>query len=293
MNRKECVDRCIDTVKEIQGVDDFKDLVQRLQMFQKNIEEYSVSDVTLPSYFWVARRGGGISTCISALAEYMYAAKIIEFTGNVKFFEFDLAYVSPNAFFSELPRLNNAISEVAGHHRYFRGLACINIDEWEQHTNEEHFYKFLEYIASKNDKVLTVFSLHSDNKRVVENIESSLSSCTRFETIWLRFPDAGELLEYVDAKYFKQRGFNLADDAKLLLGDSITEIMRGKNFYGFVTIKKYANDVIFGLLTSELKGYEINADMLSEFNKDSVYIKRLKTFVSVNNTIGFSSSLEV
>ena len=168
LNRQEYADKHFNAIMELQGVDDFKTLIQRLCKFQQNKEKYSVRDVTLPNYFWVAIRGGGISTCVNSLAEYLYAAKIIEFTGIVKYFEYKLAYIAPDEFFSELTRLNNTISEIAGHHRYYRGLACINIDEWIHHTNETHFYKFLDYIASNNNKILSILFIHDNNKHTGE-----------------------------------------------------------------------------------------------------------------------------
>ena len=292
MNRQEFANKNFNLIMELQGVDEFKTTIERLRIFQQNKEKYSVPDVTLPNYLWIAKRGGGISTCINAFAEYLYNAKVIEFSGIVKYFEYKLAYIDPDTFFSELTRLNNTISEIAGHHRYFRGLACINIDDWAEHANEQYFYKFLDYIASKNDKILAILYVHTDNKRIVESIESSLSSRIRFESISLRFPNVNELIEFVEAKYFRKRGFRLADDAKSLLTDSLEGIINGKHFNGFTTIKQLANDILYSLLTSNISGYDISADMLSSFNKDSAYVKRIKTFVGTSSTIGFVPSME-
>jgi hypothetical protein len=292
MNRQEYADKHFNAIMELQGVDEFKVMVQRLQIFRQNKEKYSVPDVTLPNYLWVAIRGGGVSTCINLLAEYLYTAKITEFTGIVKYFEYKLAYIAPNDFFSELTRLNNTITEIAGHFRYFKGLACINIDEWIHHTNETHFYRFLDYIASINNKILAILYVHDNNKRIIESIESSLSSHIRFESVWFRFPNANELTEFIESKYFKKKSFTLTDDAKLLLLDSIDKLINGKNFNGFTTIKQLANDIFYNLLASNITGYEISADMLADFNKDSNYVKRIKTYAGDNSVIGFGSSIE-
>ena len=285
-------DKSFDSIMQLLGVDEFKATVERLRKFQQNKETFAASDVTLPNYLWIAKRGGGVSTCINAFAEYLHAAEIIEFTGIVKYFEFKLAYIVPDAYFSELARLNNTITEIAGHHRYFRGVACINIDEWIQHTNETHFTKFLDYLGSKKDKILAVFYVHTSDKRTVEAIESTLTSYTRLETVNLRFPTTEELLEHYISKYFIKQGFFLTNDAMLLLAESIQEIVTGKHFYGFFTIKQLANDILFSLLTSNLNGHDISADMLSDFRKDSAYIKRIKKFIGSGNVIGFNASME-
>ena len=168
-------------------------------------------------------------------------------------------------------------------------MACINIDEWIHHTNETYFYKFLDYIASNNNRILTILFVHDNNKHITESIESSLSSHIRFESVWFKFPNADNLIEFIEAKYFKKKNFSFTNDARLLLIDSIEKLINGKNFNGFTTIKQLANDILYSLLASNINGYEITADMLKGFNKDSAYVKRIKTLTNDNNIIGFGS----
>jgi len=108
----------------------------------------------------------------------------------------------------------------------------------------------------------------------------------RFETISLDFPNSVELTEFLEKKYFKTSNFHFAEDAKKLLIDSIGSIIEGKNFNGFVTIKQIANDNLYSLLTSDLSTSKITSKMISNFEKDSVYISRIKS-VGKNNPIGF------
>jgi hypothetical protein len=220
----------------------------------------------------------------------MYAEKVIEFTGRVKYFEFKLAYILPDQFFSELSRLNNTITEIAGHHRFFRGIACMNIDEWIGHTSEPHFHKLLEFIAKQNDKILYIITVHTNNKRVMDAIESSLSTRIRFEKVSMRFPNTDEIVSFIEDKYFGKHKFILTDDARALIKESIETVIGGKNFNGFTTIKQLANDIIYELLKSdELSGYEISGDMLNGFKHNSEYIRRIKAMAPVSNPIGFGS----
>ena len=281
---------------ELQGVDQFKEMVQRLKRVQDNKEKFSLPGVSLPvslpNYLWIARRGGGISTCARAFAEFLYNARIIDFSGKGRHFEYTLAYIAPDAFFSELTRLNNTITEMAGHYRYFRGVACINIDQWTEHTNDLHFYKFLDYIASNNDKVLAILHVSSNDKDVVKTLEASLSSRIRCQTVRFRFPNANELVELIEFKYFKQLGFRLADDAKILLVDSIERIIDGEHFNGFSTIKQLANDILFSLFESSISSYEVSANMLVEYNRESAYVRRMITSGKTDKIIGFDIPTE-
>ena len=292
MNRQEIADKWYDTIMELYGADEFKDKVKQLRVFQNSRMKYSVTDVRIPNYLWIAKRGGGVSTCIKAFAEFMDAEKIIEFNGIVKYFEFNLAYIPPEGFFSELTRLNNTISEIAGHHRYFKGLACIHIEEWLDHANEDNFHKALDFLAAKHDKLRVVFVVDTDDKRVIESIESSISSRLRLETIAFRFPETNELVDYIERGYFTQQGFSLEEDARNLLSESINAMAAGKHFNGFVTVNQLARDILYQLLISDTGNQSISADMLVDFNKDSTYINRLKSFVETRNIIGFGATEE-
>jgi len=293
MNRQEYAELCFDAIMQLHGEDEFKEMAKRLHQYQLNRKKFSLYSATLPNYLWVTKRGGGVATRVRLLAEYLDTARIMEFTGKVRHFEFQLAYVPPDKFFSELPRLDNTLSEITGHQRFFRGLACINITEWMHHTREEYFRKFIEYISSIGERVLTVFYVNTENDRIVKDIEYALSHYIRFESVWLQFPRARELMGYVETKYFKLRGFELGRAAKSLLEESLERLMQSDNFNGYISVNQFADDVIHSLLTSEITSRKITADMIRGFDKESDYAKRLETTAGVKNTIGFGSPKEV
>ena len=288
MKRIASADKYFDVIMNLDGEDDLKALAKRLRKFQQNCEKFSVTGVTLPNYLWVAKRGVGITTRLGVLSDYLYAAKLFEFTGNIKFFEFKLSYTPPDDTFSELTRLDNVIMEIAGHHRYFRGIACIDISEWMTHTDDIHFHSLLDYLRMKGEKLLAVYCVYTANKRMIESVESALSSRMRLETIVLKFPPGEKLVMIIEEKYVAQHGFSFSEDAKKLLAGSIKEITTGKNFNGYITIRKLANDILYSVLASNLNGKVITAKMLSGFDKDSDYISRIKDVPPVKNVIGFS-----
>lgn len=287
-------DKIFDSIMGLQGVEEFKAMVQRQCKFKENKEKHFAVDIKLPNLFLVGKRGIGITQIVHIYAEYLDAYNLFEFTGNAKYFEYRLGYVAPNAipstFISELTKLNNTMTEVAGYNRFYRGLVCINIDEWARYTHDKYFQNFLEYLASKKNKILTILYIHSDNWSEVASIESSLSSHLCCETIWLRFPNADELVGGILTKYLKQRGYRLTEDAILLLIDSIEKITNGKHFNGFKTIEQLGEKIVRSLLESDKSNFEeISADMLDSFNKDSAYVKCI---IGTNKGMGFNKLKE-
>ena len=282
------MENCFDSIMKLAGADEFKDTIKRLHIFLKNKEAYSLDDITLPNYLLIAKRGGGVTTLLNAFAEYLYAARAIEFCGTVKFFEFELGYVHPDAIFSELTRLDNTISSFAGHNRFFKGMICVNIEEWIEHTGDDHFIKLLNYISSNNDRLMIIFCIHNDSRNIVEAVESALSSHIRLESISLRFPGSNELVEFVESRYLKGKGLSFEKNAKEKLRETIEEIAAEKQFNGFKSILRLADDIMYSVFTADTKIKKtISADMLSGYGKNSNYVKRAKAQKNAKKTIGF------
>jgi hypothetical protein len=273
---------------ELLGAEELKEAAKHLRIFHQNRTKHSIDGIILTNYLWIAKRGGGITTAINAFAEYLYNAKILKFTGSDKYFEYRLSY--DNAPEEMLANFRDTIEDLAGHHRYFRGLACIDINEWVQHTNEPVFGHLLDYIASKNDKMLTIFYLHTDGKRSFKNIEAAISAHVPFETVSLRFPNTDELLEHIESKIFRPRNFSFTDDAKELLTETIAAISGSPNFNGFKTVNMLANSILNSILRTEICDNTVSADMLANFSKDSAGIMRIKRFI--RPAMGFTSQKE-
>ncbi|MCL2246198.1 MAG: hypothetical protein FWC10_03690 [Lentimicrobiaceae bacterium] len=261
-----------DTIMQMHsGVDDFKKMVERQHKSRQNLP-----DITLPHQLWIAtKRGCGINTCVNAFAEYLYGSKTFEFSGDVKHFDFNLEYTKPDEYFSEITRFENTLIYLAGHKNHFRGVVSIDVSGWLGRTDERYFQLLLEEIASRNDKILVIFYTNTDDKRDVEKIESSLVSHLRIETLYFKLPNEEELVDFMESKHFSTHKLKLENDAKTLLADSIREMTDSRYFNGLVGIKQFSEDILSKLLVSDVKANKISANMLSSFDKDSHYVKRV------------------
>jgi len=289
MNRQNITEKYYNAIMESNCADEFKEMVNRLHVFLKNKREYRLQNVSLPCYLWVAKRGGGISTLLKVLSEYLYAARAIEFCGTVKSFEFKLDYINPESHLSELSRLDNTVAGYAGHNRYFKGICCININEWIDHTDEDHFKTILEYAFDNKDNLFIVFCIHAEDNKTIEFVESAISSHMRVETLIPKFPDACELVDFIESRLKKDEGFFFTDNAKILLNESVQEIIESRYFNGFKTITQLAEKIMFEILSGgSISNKQITSEMLSVFSKNSAYIKQVMEQKNSNRIIGFS-----
>jgi hypothetical protein len=289
MSRQGTIDKYYDAIMESNCADEFKAMINRMHIFLKNKKKYGLSGISLPNYLWAAKRGCGISTLAKLFAEYLYASKAIEFCGTAKLFEFKLDYIEPQSHFTELSRLNNSIIGFAGHNRYFKGVGCLDINEWIDHADEDHFKTMLDYVSDNKDHLLVVFCIHTDNKTTINTIETAILSHMRLETLTPQFPDVDELIAYIETRFINSDGFFFTEDAKELLHESIVEITGSECFNGFKTISQLSEKIMFNILTTELNNKkQITAEMLSDIAKDSSFISKLKMQYSTKRMIGFS-----
>jgi len=277
----------LDFILNLTGADEFKELVKDLETFRQNKDKYPIHNTPLPAYFWVLKRGGGIKTCVSAFADYLYASKLFQFSGKERCIMHRLDYVRPDSPFAELTRLDNTIKINAGYHRFFQGVVCIDICDWEGVTNEPHFTILLKYLENNMDKILPIMYMHTSSEDKIKSVETSLSAHIRFDTVHFRFPEPHEVVDLIEAKLLSQNNISLSKEAKSVMTETITDVSKNENFNGFVTIEQITNDFLYHLYQTELHKNKVSEKALQDYIKKSDYINRLKVNKPDKQKLGF------
>jgi len=280
--------KCYNAIMELSLAPEFKDVIKHQHRALLNMEEHSVSKVSVPNYLISAKRGGGITTLVRLLTEYLYAGRVIDFCGTAKSFEFELDYNPPHMFFSELGRLDSTLASYAGFNRFFKGVVCLNIEKWVDHIEGDYFFSLMDYISTNADKLLVVFSVHTEVEDVIDRVEAKIASHLRVESLKLRFPDSRELLDLIETRYLISNGFTLSKDAKALVLKIIAELTVSKSFRGYRTISQLAEDILFSMLKSDdYSSMKITAKMLTCHGIDTTYSRRAKAQGGSKKIIGF------
>lgn len=276
-----------DEIMQLKGADEFKDIIRKWQNLSDNMNEHPSNEpVLLPDMLWVAKSGSGKTRMLSLLSDYLYSAEnLMDFYGDVKYFEFLLSYCDPAKPFTELNRLVDEVSNAAGFRNEFKGIMFIDIDEWKQHFEEKHFISFMEFLSSGSDNWMIILSIDSDKDEDTHNLEAFISMFLRIEKISILPPSAEDLFHYLESGLFKY-GLTLADDAKELLFATIEKLRSNKYFDGFKSIKMLYQDIVYTIFSVK-KVDSLTAAMLSEFSADSDYIKRISFNSEKIRKIGF------
>lgn len=285
-----CDNRYYDEIMRLEESEDIKRILKRWSNFSKNKPKFPQgTPVVLPDMLWVAKSGYGKTNLLRLLSEYLYEEKLMEFYGDVKFFEFDLEYCKKDNNFREFDRFNDVLLDAAGFRSEFKGVVCVDINEWIDHLEEKYFVNFMEYLSENSDAWHIIFVVDCHNEVKLKQLEAVLTIYFRIEKVIFNLPDSKQLGIYME-QYLKQHGFELEEEAKVILFETIEELRKGKYFDGYKTLNMICADFIYREFSSDnFEGYVITAETVKYYSKDSEFVERTKTNIEKRNKIGYLS----
>ncbi len=276
---------------KIKGSSDLKVLVNRWKILSENLSKAPTQvPVLLPDILLVANSGAGRSNLVRLISEFLAKCPgLMEFQGDVKFFEISLSYASPDHEFKELQRLTDAIVNAAGFRSQYKGIVHIDIDDWRGHFSEKHFINFLDYLSNNSDKLLLMLSVSSMDKQKLGELEAILTTYLRIEKVTLPLPKTEDLFEYIE-NFLARYDLKLDESGKELLFESIEVLRKNRYFDGFKSIKMLCQDIVYSFFANpEIRNRVLDRQLLADFSADSNYIKRAVLKIEKINKIGFGN----
>jgi len=279
---------CFDKVMREKEAEQIQPLIKRWEILSENIKEHPVNaPILLPDMLWVGKSGVGKTFFLELIAEYLESkGNLMEFYGDVKFFEFVLGYVPPSAPFTELSRLIDAVADAAGFRSEFKGILRVDIDEWMSHYEERYFAAFMEYLAAHKDTWLIILSVSHTNKKDLHNLEAYLSMFLRIERVELKLPETEDLIDYIE-KNLLAYGLTLTADGRELLCGTVNAMRKNKYFDGYKTLGLLCQEIAYTVFSKEKMGSrKLSAKTLAKFAADSDYVARTVANMEKVNKIG-------
>jgi hypothetical protein len=224
--------------------------------------------VRSPHFLWLVKRGGGVTTMLDMLAQALEESRGLEFCGDVRFIEFSVDYIPPESFLSELKRLNDAMMRSVGRRHEFKGILCVNLDNWVGHENEGHFETLLDFLAYKQDKLMLVFTLHSANKATAKKFEAAVAMKMCIETVEIDFPKPDKLASHIEEHYIKPQGFAFSSGAQELVAKYIDKISASERFAGFKTAKRLTENILRCFQNADNSGEIITEEIVERCCED-------------------------
>ncbi len=274
-------------IEALKEAADFMRVVQKWDVLSKRIGSEKQIPMVLPDLLWVAKSGVGKTHLLKLLSEYLYeCGNLMDFHGNVKYFEFMLDYCSPDKPFEEIQRMINEVRNAAGFRNLYKGIISVDIEEWLGHCEEKHFISFLEYLSSNSDDWLVIFNVTGENEAEVEKLESILTMYFRLEKSILSLPNTEDLLRFVSER-LSLFDLSLDDSAQELIYHVIEKLRANKYFDGYKTLIILCQDIAYEVYSGmDTPTKTISAIHLKHFAPDSAYIQRATWKVEHKSRIG-------
>lgn len=280
------------TMIELTEYASLRALLKKWDTLSGNLKTYSnKAPILLPDLFVATDIGCSVSDILPQLTEYMLSRKnLMDFYGDVFYFEFYLNYCMPDAVFMEIQRLMGEVKSAAGFRNHFKGIVHININEWIEHEEEKHFAEFLSYLAENSGNWLIILSVNDYPKKAeqIEALQSVISMFLRIESLKFKQPRSDYYLARLQdalAAY----GIFLDESALELLRGSIRVLRKNKHFSGISTVNMLACDIGYTVYSGSNKPSErLSAEDLAEFGPESEYIRRTIANFEKSKRIGFA-----
>lgn len=288
------MNRYYDQIMQLMGAEAFKKLITKWEHLSFNLKKNPPDrPVLLPSLLWVGNSGIGRTKLMALMSEYLASKEnLMDFYGDIKFFEFLLTYIPKNNPFTELQRLEDELDAAAGFRSEFRGAILIDINAWVNHYDEVYFVSFMEYLSAHRDKWMIVLSVSELPKEKLHNLEAFLSMYLRLEKVTLTLPETDELCGYVADK-LDDYGLVLDESGQQLLLRTIDEFRQNKYFDGFNSINMLCQEIVYEHFSTDgIVDHVLSAQDLTEFAPESDYVKKVIHNSAKMHKIGFGREEE-
>ncbi len=243
----------------------------------------------LPNLYLQAMPGAGKSNFVRLLSEYLFSLGSMNFYGDVKFFEFYLGYCEIGAQMTELTRFIQQLQNCAGYRNEYQGVIVLDITEWADHVEEEHFVLFLDYLEMIDTSCCLIFTSDRASEAQAAQIEKVLSAFCRVRRVSFAYPQAEDFV-LVCADYLKDYQVQLDESAKILLKDVLEKLMQSDYFDGYKTVQKLCLDIAFEVVSSGKAAQQLaSAADLQAFSSESEFVTRLCT-TAKRSRIGFGGN---
>ncbi len=280
-----------DQIMSLKGLSSFKELIERWERFSENITRYQAKQtLVLPDLVWVSDNGIDKTGLLSLLTNYLDEAEnMVEFYGNVKYFEYYLEYVPDKTNFHEIQKLAEKIRDAAGFRSEYKGLLSIELGEWVGHFHEENFINLLKFLATMDNDIMFIFNIHNYDPEAVEQLMKILVLFFRIEVIEMSLPDSEELGVYIKND-IQEYGLNLDPEAEAMVIATVNKLREDQYFAGYQMLDRLAADIVYSVYTST-PPYDgiVTKGMISAFAPDGMYVSELIQ----NNTRVFTAQYNI
>lgn len=253
------------------GVGEYKRCMSELASIVPQVMERNIPDTLFyRNYLFSIDKGCGLTACLENMAEIIKEAGI----ANV--------YVSEEKLPADLRRYSHTSYSSTSVYK----IECIDISAWMGKTNMPEFQNLLHEFQRTADKTIYVFRIPLVDDELFGKVHGGLSDVLFIQNI--RFPKMSmeDMKEFAAVKA-GELGFSFDDDAWSVFENKIYDEKTDGRFYGFNTVKKVVQEIVFSkLLSNAGTGKESSVITNGDFSGAAFGGKRASAVSMLDSLIG-------
>ncbi len=202
-------------------------------------------------------RGCGLSTVLSVMAQTLQCNNLVTFGNKTPIIEMTLEYADDPREFGSLNQLAQILQGCSGKDG-ISAIIAVNIEEWLDCLYEKNFRRFLRLIWQNKGSFIFVFTVPYAEDSVISKAAAQISDLMSLNVMKFIPPSDKELFHYFKALC---AGYEITveDEAFSSFSRVLAIEKSDGKFYGFNTIRKLVNDLLYRMISSAaLAGEEMN-----------------------------------
>ncbi len=235
---------------DMMSVEPLKKWVNETQLIAGRFKKLATEAGVYQNKFFLLsiNRGNGLSTILNIMANTLESTGLFSFVGKSKVFELSFHYSNHDEiFYKYLSNIHNAIQSFQFKGTPFSGIIAINIEEWIDHLYDKNFDEFLNLLYQYKNEVLFAFTIPYSDEDTLEKLHTKLDDVVNTKVMKFIPPSDKQYFNFF-ISCMQRVGLAVSEDAYSPFLYKLTTERNDGRFYGFNTVKKIADEVLYQLI---------------------------------------------
>lgn len=245
------------------AMEPIKKWVEEIEMVSQKFQDVVTASnfVRNFAYLFSINRGNGLTTALEVMKQTLQKNNLMKFTGRIPYLEWPLQYTPDVREFPAFAALVQTLHQCESGEP-FQGIVAINIEEWIDHLNDSRLDDVLQYVWSQKDDILFIFTMPYADDETIRKVRIRIDDVISARTLKFVPPSDKQYFVYFE-KLVGQYHMKLADDVYSVFIEKLIQEKNDGKFYGFNTVKKIMNEVIYKVIVNAAQKEEALPEVIT------------------------------
>ena len=236
------------------GLDNFKKWMAEIEKMSSSFSQITSKTNVLKNFVYLIsiNRGNGLSTILQLMANTLKKSGFVAFSGQRAVVEWKLTYCPDPDKFPSFEGLLKTIERASNNGEAFKGIVSLDVEEWLDYLSDKRFDLLIDFVWNCKNDIVFVFTIPYVDKTVLDRLYDKLDDIISTRVMKFIPPSCEQYFEFFK-KIFCQYDMAVEEEAYNSFVMKITSEKNDGKFYGFNTVRKIANELLYGIISEAAK----------------------------------------